>query len=309
MTASKFKRPWIKVLQLCVVAILIYFVSQKVVSHWTTISNYEWHLNYAMISLSVLVLILALYIQSSVLARIFKAFSRDVGPNKAFKIAYLSQLGRYIPGKIWQVFGIVHFSKKSGIAASESVASFILHQSFGTPPALAIVALNVILNDLLKGQEILTGTLSVILIGSSAFGVFLLFSPKLLNQLLNRLLRFIGENQVTFRLQRREAVTMLAIYTFGWLTFGFAFYLFVISVSAGQHLNVMRIIGIYCAAYLIGFWSLLTPGGIGVREAVLTVLLSPIFGGGVAAAISAAARLWSIAGEILASLIALRIRQ
>ncbi len=58
--------------------------------------------------------------------------------------------------------------------------------------------------------------------------------------------------------------------------------------------------GTYTAGYLVGFVAPLSPGGLGVREGMLVVLLAPHYGMGVAIAISLAIRLANMAGELLA---------
>ncbi|NMC43979.1 MAG: UPF0104 family protein, partial [candidate division Zixibacteria bacterium] len=58
----------------------------------------------------------------------------------------------------------------------------------------------------------------------------------------------------------------------------------------------------------IGYLAIFAPGGIGPREAVMTLLLAPFFGPAVAAALSLASRLWLIVVEAVAALIALKIK-
>lgn len=64
--------------------------------------------------------------------------------------------------------------------------------------------------------------------------------------------------------------------------------------------------GAYNGAYQIGYLALFAPGGLGPREFVLTVMLSP-FIGPIAAAITVISRLWSILVEGIAALIALTV--
>ncbi|MBI5957020.1 MAG: hypothetical protein HY871_08465, partial [Chloroflexi bacterium] len=62
---------------------------------------------------------------------------------------------------------------------------------------------------------------------------------------------------------------------------------------------------VFAASYVIGFLSLLTPSGLGVREGVMILLLAPAFSLPVATVISIVSRLWMISGELFGTGVAL----
>jgi uncharacterized membrane protein YbhN (UPF0104 family) len=308
MVMFKPRRLWIRLLQIALIAALIVFIGQRIASNWTSIKDFDWHLNYGFMALSLLVMLLALFVQSSVLAKIFGAFARDVSVFKSFKIAYLSQLGRYLPGKVWQVFGMIHLSGKEGVSKTEAISSFALAQLFTTPPALLVVACFLFLPGYYPDSEFVSPTIGYIVGAVSCVCLVILFKPQWLRKVINAMVTRLGSSPVEFHISRRAAVEILAMYCVGWILYGTAFYFFLLSVSEFPGESILQAIGIFCAAYLIGYWSILAPGGIGVRETALVLFLGPIFGGGVAAAIAAFARIWSIVGEVIASIIAVRIR-
>lgn len=308
MVMFKPRKLWVRLLQIAVIAALVVFIGQRIASNWTSINDFEWHLNYGLLALSLGVMLLALFVQSSVLAKIFGAFSRDVSPLKSFKIAYLSQLGRYLPGKVWQVFGMIHLAGKEGLSKTEAITSFALAQLFTTPPALLVVACFLFLPGYYPDSEFVSPTIGYIVGGISCISLVIFFKPHWLRKVINAMVTRLGAAPVEFHIPSRVAVEILAMYCVGWILYGTAFYLFLLSVSEFPGGNIVQAIGIFCAAYLVGYWSILAPGGIGVRETALVLFLGPIFGGGVAAAIAAFARIWSIVGEVIASVLALRIR-
>ncbi|HET8654996.1 MAG TPA: hypothetical protein VFL93_05745, partial [Longimicrobiaceae bacterium] len=53
--------------------------------------------------------------------------------------------------------------------------------------------------------------------------------------------------------------------------------------------------------------AVLAPGGLGVRESAMTLLLAPLLPAGVAAVLAIAARLWSVVSEVVLALCALLI--
>ncbi len=97
----------------------------------------------------------------------------------------------------------------------------------------------------------------------------------------------------------RQLATVVAVNVLGWLGTGTAVYLLVTTVT-GSAPPFLWLVGSYTAGYLVGFVAPLSPGGLGVREGMLVVLLAPHYGMGVAIAISLAIRFANVAGELLA---------
>ena len=104
---------------------------------------------------------------------------------------------------------------------------------------------------------------------------------------------------LTVILEGRQLAIVVAMNILGWLGTGGAVYLLVTTVT-GSSPPFLWLVGSYTAGYLVGFVAPLAPGGLGVREAMLVVLLAPSYGMGVAIAISLAIRLANVAGELLA---------
>ena len=65
--------------------------------------------------------------------------------------------------------------------------------------------------------------------------------------------------------------------------------------------------GVFIIAYQVGYLAMFSPGGLGVRELVLSTLLMPYLGP-LAAGVAVAARIWNILAEIMAFFTAWRIK-
>lgn len=100
-------------------------------------------------------------------------------------------------------------------------------------------------------------------------------------------------------LQGRQLGAMVVVNAFGWLGTGAGVYLLVAAVT-GSSPPVCWLVGLYVAGYLVGFVAPLAPGGLGVREGALVVLLGPRYGVATAIAISLSIRLANVIGELLA---------
>jgi len=139
------------------------------------------------------------------------------------------------------------------------------------------------------------------------FLIFLFFfiKPDGFNKLLNWLLRKLKREPVDYRPDLKNRILIFLYYMISWLLFGFAFFYFLKALKEDSLLSLDYAIGTYIAAYVLGYIAFLSPGGLGFREGVMTVLLSPFFGLPVAVSISLIHRIWITAVEAIISLIAL----
>jgi len=226
---------------------------------------------------------------------------RDPGASASMRVVLLSNLGRYIPGKLWQIAGLALLGRKSGTSATLSTASGLLGLCFGLGAAM-IFALPAILR--VSGDSGQGST--TLLVG---FALLLILGAVSIPSLLRRGL------EVIFRLARLPKEELprgsasfgprwLGWHLFIWTIYGGAFLLFIQAVGFnGGHLFFASA---FAAAYLLGYVALFAPAGIGVREVVLVALLRPEVGNS-AVGIAVLARLWITVFEILpASLLALQ---
>ncbi len=314
ITKSKkppFKQFLILSLKVVIVGVLIYFLFRQVSNHWEEIKQYHWTIDYQYLILSILVGLFTFSIMATVWKKIIGTFGFKLRIRDAFRIVYLSDLGRYIPGKIWQLFGILYLAKQKGIPPEQAGASFVLVQMFAIPASFLVFVICAQIESALLIDQIgfLGEKASYFLTGSMiAICLVLIFWPSGILKIGNWLLRRLKRQEVKFRLDKKVAMTIFLGYCIGWTCYGTAFWLFVRAVTADSNISPVVCIGLFNAAYQIGYLTLVAPGGFGPRELVMGTMLTP-FVGPIGPAIAIAARLWAIIIETLAALIALIIRK
>ena len=95
---------------------------------------------------------------------------------------------------------------------------------------------------------------------------------------------------------------MLAELLFIWMAFGLSFWL-VFPPDAGY---LAQVVGAFSLSWLAGYIAFFAPGGIGVREVLLAVLLGAFFAGGEVAIYASIHRLlWVLAEVFLGGMSAL----
>jgi uncharacterized membrane protein YbhN (UPF0104 family) len=112
---------------------------------------------------------------------------------------------------------------------------------------------------------------------------------------------------LTFRLSVGLALKVYLGYVVCWLAYGISFWLFLHAIIAAPNVPLVAAGTTFVIAYQIGYLAFFSPGGLGVRELTMAGMLGQ-FVGAVASGIAVAARLWNLAAEFLAVLIAVSIR-
>ena len=136
----------------------------------------------------------------------------------------------------------------------------------------------------------------------------LLLQPALIERVLNGVLARFGRTPVRVTLTWRQVWLLAGGYAVFWLMQGLSFAALVHGLTGGDAPAAFYLVATWVGAYLIGFLSLLTPSGLGVREGALVLLLSPLLPGAVAAVVAIVARLWMVVVEFLAAGVALLLR-
>ena len=306
-----FKKTLTTLLKIALTAVVVFFLYRQVAGHWDEIKSYQWQVDWVMFLLSVLLGLGTFVVMASNWQRLIAGFGHQVPLRKSFRIFYLADLGRYIPGKIWPLLGILYLTKKEGIPPERATASFVLVQMFAIPASLLVFVIALQFEPrILVDQVAVLGEKSTYLLT----GLMLLFStvvvvwPQRLLGIANALLRRLSRPEVHFALDKTVALRLFVGYCIGWFCYGVAFYLFVLAVMPDSGLTLVAAVGIFNAAYQIGYLALFAPGGFGPREVVMGFMLTP-FLGPLAPALPVLARLWAILVEVTAALIALTIRK
>lgn len=306
---SRRRRIFPALVKLVLTLAVLYFLYQQIASHWLEIKDHQWRLDWRSAAMSVVVGLAVFFVFSSIWRIIIGGFGHRLGWFRAFRIFYLSNLGRYIPGKVWQLFGILYLAKKEGIAPEEAGASFFLAQLFAIPASFVVYFVAAQFEPaLLTDRVAFLGTASawVITGGMLMLCLLVVLFPNRLVRCTNILLRKLKRPTIAFGLDKKVALGVFLGYSVGWVLYGVAFWCFVEAVAPGTNLNLVAAAGAFSAAYQIGYLALFAPGGFGPREVIMSVLLTPYLGP-LAPAVAILARLWAIVVEGLAALMALAV--
>lgn len=282
---------------LLALAILV-FLARTLWSSWSEIarSGFEFEFNLPLLVISCLLLVPGRSLAVEAWRRILRTLGNPIPFRFAIYSWFVSNLARFIPGNIWQLAAMMMLTESAGV----SKLNVLLSQAVYAVIALSVAALYGLTLVPLPAQDIP-------LLAAAFVALILLFALpavfKLLLRLSTWLLRTLRRNPELVAPQVSttfwQGLTP-PLCSFGmWTVNGFAFWLFVRSMTEVPVTAIPAFIGMNAAAYFVGYVSFITPSGLGFREASLALLLGAFFPPPVAVAIAFLTRLWSMAGEFL----------
>ena len=271
-----------------------YLIYRNLILNWQALGQQQWSFRWFPFTVSLLGVALTFVFNSQIWRMIVYALGRQrVAPARAAYIWFVSNLGRYLPGKIWQVAGMAVLARMHGLSAMDATASAILGQVIHLLAGAAVGL--VFLPAELAGRFA-----PVVRWAWLGLPVVLLFLyPPFLRWLLALASKASGKPQVGARLELRELALWFMLNVGVWLVYGGCFYYFVQAVFPGDALTLSAAISVYAVGYIVGFLAFFAPGGIGVRELMFTGLLASVLGEFGATLVAVGSRLWLTLAEIV----------
>lgn len=203
----------------------------------------------------------------------------------------LAQLGRYVPGSVWQALGQVLDAMRLGVSRELASQRFLLQMATQLAAAGAVATLCVF---------VAAPTWMVASAAIAPAGLLFVRSGVVAWLLAWTIDHLPGR----FRLLSREApagVTLWRAVAFGWLAMVLMAGAFLVLLpdpylSPGR---VLGTIGVFAFAWVVGFLAVPVPAGLGVREFVLVAGLSADYGTAPVLAASVLVRVVAMAVEAL----------
>lgn len=285
-----------------ILVVALGFLVALVRSQWSALQAYEWQLAPGWAVAALVGLELTWFFEAATWRMILTSVGGVLPARQTFLIWFLSNIVRYIPGNVWQFLGMAELAHEAGVPRLMTLTSIVLHQIISTAVGVVLAACYFALFDTGDWLRTLRPLLLIV-----PFGLLLL-QPRILEGLLNWLLRKVKRPPIRVLLTWRQIWLLIGRYVIVWVMMGLSFAALVRALTPIDWPAVPYLVATWAAAYVIGYLTLLTPAGLGVREGALALLLFAIMPQGVAAVIAIVARLWMVAGEVLGAGAALIVR-
>lgn len=213
------------------------------------------------------------------------------------------QLAKYLPGNIGHHLGRIYLTKRYRYNTYQVMTSMVIENLL--PIAVsAIFSLYII-------QKYQTNIENYIKINIDykLIVIVLVFAISLFIGLFFIRKRIAGLMHNYIHLKLRFCNILLGFFLtfFNFLALGFILLIWIKSYSEDAPTDFLLITGIFAISWLLGFITPGSPGGIGVREALLVAFLAPIYGNAMAVWLSIMLRISTTLGDGLAFLIGIML--
>ncbi len=290
-------------LLLAAILAIAWFLRQQ----WPALAAYPWRFDAAWFAAACGLAAITWAVEVGIWRATLRLVGGELAYWPAVRIWFLSAIVRYVPGNIWQPLSLTLHGRRYGVAPEATVASIALYQVIILMAAapIAVVYFLWIDTQTLLAQWI--GEIHWVVAGLALlpFGAFLV-RPAWFMALLNWGLGRVGRPPLTQRLTGPALLALIVAAAVDWLLWGLTFATFTFALAGAGTPDPgslwIQLMLSYPIAYAIGFLSLLTPSGFGVREGAFYLLLVPRLDGAVVTVIALAMRLWTTAGELIAAL-------
>jgi len=220
----------------------------------------------------------------------------------AFWVMSASQTAKYIPGGIWFALGRIHLGKGDKLRAETIGISVIIEAGLTFLVGILLFILSIYFSRYANINNFLY------IVPAFIFFIIVLY-PPLLNKLINFALVILKRPLVNLRITYLQLL-QLSVYFLGlWIAQIVGFYFLINSIYPINISKVSHLAAAYTLSWMSGFVVIFAPGGLGVREGVMSLLLSSFIPSPLAIAISFLSRVWITVFEIVVFFIGLAIHK
>jgi uncharacterized membrane protein YbhN (UPF0104 family) len=263
------------------------WVNWDAVAH--TLGQLQWHRTL----LSLLAVIVGIAMSTLSWQVLLDDLGKPIGVGRGAQIFLVGQLGKYLPGSIWAYVLQLELGHKAGLARARVFAATLFSVVVAVVAALMAGSLSI---PALMEQDARLAWLPWLYV-ALPFALILLY-PPVLTAIVRVGFRLLRRPRPDHPVRRRIVLTSLAFAIGSYLAFGTHLWLL---ADTGEGLTLAPLllcVGTMGVAMLAGLVFFLLPSGVGARELVIVVALTPLVGVGAATAYAAMSRVMFIVADL-----------
>jgi glycosyltransferase 2 family protein len=266
-----------------------------VATEWTSVRAALVRLGFLPAIWALASVLVALIATMQVWRVLLAAFGSPLPIRTAARILFIGQLGKYLPGSIWPVLAQMELGAEHQVPRRRSASASVLTM---------LVSLLTGLLTALVTLPFVAGSTSYRWVFLAAPVLLVCLYPKVLNRLLDRLLRLTRRPGLEKPLTGRALAGALGWALASWIFFGLQIWLLATRLGAPYGKGALIAIGGFAFSWCVGFVIVFVPAGVGIRDVLLVALLGPMIGTGAATAVALVSRAVMTVADLLAAAVA-----
>jgi glycosyltransferase 2 family protein len=293
---------WRRIAGIAFVSTAFLFLAYIVGGNVTALRGHDWTIRPGLLLLSLALNIGGLIWGVGVWGSLLRRIGHDVRFSVLARIWFISGLGRYIPGKIWQFVGAAQMGVPAGLPVATTVTSLAAHTGFFLIAAF-LVAVYLLPATAVGG----IGGIALTALRWLAPLALLAVHPVIIGGALGIASRVARRDFGRWTGTWFDGIRLVVLASIGWMLTGSALYLFVLALTPIPATAVGAVVGMNAISFVAGYLVFFVPAGLGAKEGALAALLALYLPAPVAALLAIATRVWTVAAEVIPAAILLRL--
>jgi glycosyltransferase 2 family protein len=251
---------------------VIYFFYDQFKRNWDSIQAYHFSLNGYYLSAAFATMIIAFlmetYIWQTCMNHYLKKKLRFV---ESITFLNTSNLFKYIPGRLWAYTVQISMLAKKNIAKS-----LVLYVNFVCVLCVIIISTIYGLYYLLFYLKILPMPISILLFGLLILVdfAFIMWNTSIINWLIIKINKFFKREIKPIKIEKWLILYIQFLYLIAWILTGISAYF--LAKGIGLEIassDIFALVSSMSVSWIIGYIAIFTPGGFGVREGIMFLML------------------------------------
>ena len=294
-----------RTLALVIIFSVLFFFYSSFQQHWEGIRSQVLKLDYLYLALSFLPIV-ATYLLPTYgwyLALNTLSQMHPVTFQQSIAIVNTSNLTKYVPGKLWSYALQLYWMANAGFSKSLVVYVNLINLSISILTTLIVGFLCLFASpDVVPRAFTVPALLALLLFDV----VFIIFNAPVTNRIIALFNRAFNRDVTYFDIPNRLLIELHLLHGLAAFCLGIGAYLLCygigFAISAG---NIPLVMASMLISDVIGFLAVIVPGGLGVREGIMYLMLHTSSSGAVSLLLPVASRIVSMLVEVLLGAIAL----
>jgi uncharacterized membrane protein YbhN (UPF0104 family) len=208
-------------------------------------------------------------------------------------VFFKSQLGKYLPGSVWQYAGRVGIARRHGLGLGVGLASIGVEIAASS---IAAAAAGLLVLDAKDAAAALVGVAVLLVAATAGWQRVAGAASRFAKLAASR----VGIEGAVLRSAVSTVPIAVVLYLVVWALYGISFWLTARALFGASATPILVYVGTFALAWLAGFAAVFAPGGVGVREAVIVAMLSSRLGEANAIVLAASSRVVLTAIDLVA---------
>lgn len=286
--------------KLALLTIVLFFVARALIRRFAAVPWAEIHFAPCFVALALASMVAGYLLTAAVYRMLLASFCPPPDWPRMLAVAWISPMGKYVPGKVASVAGEIWILRRYGVPGPVAAGVILMLQGLAVTLGLTVSVPLTLWQPVSRALPMAWLWCAMLV----AAGLICLH-PKIFGAVGNFFARRLTRRPLEKlpRLRHYPKLFVLQLVVLGF--WGLALWLMARSIADVPIHRIPLLVSGAALAATIGFLAFFAPAGIGVREGILLVILTPVTGPENAAILTVAMRLMQTLVEVLLALAAL----